>query len=763
MPSSDRDQTSLDRHGRTIRRAYAPFRLSANQRQRHHALLDQAARRRATSRLRPHLAEAAAIATIALLVIIALVTWQALQPDDDEQVAAPAERPGPTTSVGFAVENQDAGPQALYMLSDGDIVGIDPVTGEEILHIDANTRFDYPFEYPQLAVSYEAGRIAVPDLLNEEDEFRLGVKIYRMSDGALDREISIQTILRCIGGPCINVTFSQDGQRLHVQQYETQPGEVGNQADYWLGTFDLNAGKWLPDVDLQGCGSSNHLEAIAPDEVIALCSEAGLYVVDTEQFTARSAGYRFNNAAMVSYGRTFIIAYDDRAICVQPRDGDRTSATCHSTAKADSEEDYVQPAASLGMSPDGTRLYVPTGTHNVPEDSERNYITSRIAVISTENWAVERTIDVGFSFAEIVFSTDASTAYVISEHEDDVAKLMRIDLQSGDQTELASGAISSLVLAPRWDDEGTHATPDPTPESDTAMQLDYQVRNYDVVGINPETGEEMQHIDVNIGLPSPILAVNHESGRIAVGDLIQLQNGNDQLESSNDDEYGVKIYRMSDGTLEQQIPTASLVTCREECEAIIFSQDGQRLHVYQRDWPGGTDASSIRYLLTTYDLEAREWLQDVDLGKCGLVNAWGFVDDQILRIECSNSSPVEVDTSSLTVVANAASSIDTGADEAYFIGADGNHVVWITPDDAIHAAAIEDPEPFTLVGPSDLKSNVRFDNGVVVWSEPDPGCATGCAGAYGKRIGEDETFVIAPGGNMDGVEVSDAYVAISYP
>lgn len=266
VTSRDRDQAAHQQLGRTVRRAYAPFSLSSDQRQRHHTLLDQAARRRATGRLHPH------------LVVIALVTWQALQPQDDQRAAAPTSTAKPAATADSPVDDRSAEPQALYMLKDGDVVGTDPDTGEEILRIDVNTGSQSPF----LAVSYETGRITVGDFLRIGVGFEFAVKIYRMSDGSLDQEIPVPTLIRCLS-QCEGIMFFQDGIRLHMYQYAIPPeaNGNGNLANYWLGTFDLESRQWLQDIDMGSCGVVHDFYFVDDTTLIVDCASSGPLEINT--------------------------------------------------------------------------------------------------------------------------------------------------------------------------------------------------------------------------------------------------------------------------------------------------------------------------------------------------------------------------------------------------------------------------------------------------------------------------------------------------
>jgi hypothetical protein len=76
--------TPHERHGYAVRRTYADIGLSAEQRERHKRRLNEATRRRNTSRFPAAPAELIAIGAAALLIAISFVVWQSLDPHSNE-------------------------------------------------------------------------------------------------------------------------------------------------------------------------------------------------------------------------------------------------------------------------------------------------------------------------------------------------------------------------------------------------------------------------------------------------------------------------------------------------------------------------------------------------------------------------------------------------------------------------------------------------------------------------------------------------------
>ncbi len=323
---------------------------------------------------------------------------------------------------------------AIYALSGNDdsqgVVELDPMTGAVRRQIDM---IPYGNSYPHLEVSPEADRLAVAGSLPGE-EMRLDVLIYRLSDFTLLQRVPVPTLIQAfsVGD---GIALSPDGRFLYAYQYEAPPDGNGNNARYWLGTYDLDAQMWLADVDLPYCGPVTRMDVRSSPYVYVQCSQTGLLNVDTSTGTVEpiagqqtaSFQHHGNKALLLTTGGTF---YSGASWAVND---------VEEPHQFDIPSGWTVAPLPFHVSGGFTFAYVPIQPSDGHDPTE-------IVVIDLNTNTVTRTIQTSAPFREIVFSGDEQFAYVTLVGPDQFTTgIARIDLATGVETTLAASFYGNLV------------------------------------------------------------------------------------------------------------------------------------------------------------------------------------------------------------------------------------------------------------------------------------------------------------------------------
>jgi hypothetical protein len=342
---------------------------------------------------------------------------------------------------GAGTENrlQDGGPASppawdgqLYAFHDGDVAVIDSQTGTLTRTLGAQIGSQSPF----LAVDAASGRVAVADFLRDRDSVTFGVMIYRMSDGGLEQEIPVPTLIRYLGSGA-GIALSPGGQYLIVYQYETPPDGNGDNARYWLGVWDLNSGEHVREVPLAGCPVVTQLVAPTPERLFLLCGDHGEVVDLARGKLVGAFGPNAGDAAiLIRDGRLYEVSPSWHAQFT-PLDG--SSGAREYTGLAANLPGLVAAPLAIGLDPTGQYLYVPAGAPDAIGPTA-------IVVIDLRSGRPSRVIQLGQPFREIAFAPDASAAFVtLTDADGAVTSLARIDLTLGRPTWQNAGVFGSVT------------------------------------------------------------------------------------------------------------------------------------------------------------------------------------------------------------------------------------------------------------------------------------------------------------------------------
>jgi DNA-binding beta-propeller fold protein YncE len=159
-----------------------------------------------------------------------------------------------------------------------------------------------------------------------------------------------------------------------------------------------------------------------------------------------------------------------------------------------------------------------------------------------------------------------------------------------------------------------------------ASQL-YAFRDGDVAVIDSQTGDVTRTLGAQVGSQSPSLAIDAASGRIAVADF---------LRDTATPSFGVMLYRMSDGSLEREIPTGLLPQGFGPSANIALTAGGQYLIVRQYEIPPDGNGNNARYWLGVWDLNSGEHVRDIPVSGCPYVTRMVSPQPNHLYVLCTD-------------------------------------------------------------------------------------------------------------------------------
>lgn len=371
----------------------------------------------------------------------------------------PIARPGPFkftvllplhTVSGTPSANEPLSSRA-YVVVDGFVDVFDTETGDLLHKIPLHLATQSPF----IAADAQGDRLVVTDAGPDGDM----LTVYRTTDWSVERQVHVPDIMRYLGIGT-GIAVSSDGRYVYVYNYNDRTQGSGP-VDYWLATYDVQAGQWLDKtVDLHDCGVSQ-LMAGASGMVYVRCYNTGeLHVVDPIQGTivrtmplssvVVALGESVYTVLGISPGPAFstvdsrgaiqVLNASTGSVRMVPQNGVAALPT------APAGQSIGAPDQPLGISPNGRQLFVPIGS----ESEYRQQLANSIAVIDTQTGKVIRWIEIGNAFHWIAFSPDDSFAFVEEGRLGAPGqRLVRVDLQTGAQTSVLQAPLSpQMVVAP---------------------------------------------------------------------------------------------------------------------------------------------------------------------------------------------------------------------------------------------------------------------------------------------------------------------------
>jgi hypothetical protein len=304
-----------------------------------------------------------------------------------------------------------------------------------------------------------SGRLFVTDNSSGTDY----VTAYKLSDWSVELRLPISNIIRYNGNTQTGIAPSVDGKFLYVYNYNDRTRKDTEPVRYWISVLDLSTGTFLPqEVDLPECGASQLYPMNT--RLLVLCYETSdIRVVDMMSLTVskimsvspsqqRSGWSLTGLSAATVLGESAYLVTDNREIHIRnlsATDMDRILVQAASSVQQLSPDrlaaEKVVPIQPIGIAPDGRYLYVPSST----ADERSRGIASELDVIDIQSGVVVRTLHPQ-PFRWITFAHDGSSAFTVVVGPDGFGrKLVRLDLEGGQETDILSGSISpGMIVLP---------------------------------------------------------------------------------------------------------------------------------------------------------------------------------------------------------------------------------------------------------------------------------------------------------------------------
>lgn len=398
-----------------LNRTFGAAQLSDGQRERHLQRIARLTAQRRWTGSRNGLTELVAIAAIGLLTLAGVAVWQLL---------LKPETPAADDASG-----------ALFAIRDGWIVEIDTESGEiqrEFAQVTGAANCSF------LIASPDGELLAAGNSVGSEHQG--GISVYSIADGQLVQDIPVPNLLQPLG-TCRGIAFSADSRKLFVFQYEIPPDGTGDDARYWLGTYDLDSRTWQPKVEIAGC-RGGRMQPLAIDRLLVHCG--AIYEIDPATGEIlRMFGWDIDGAVfLVRDGALYEVAIT-QTVLSQDLDAAPDSRRFLRGAPLDITERVVS-GLPIGLDRSGRYLYVPV------QLIESDYVPdAEITVIDLELDEAARVITPSRPFHDIAYATDGRTAFIATS--DDLGSwdgLTRIDLETGAERELLAGHLGNLVFIP---------------------------------------------------------------------------------------------------------------------------------------------------------------------------------------------------------------------------------------------------------------------------------------------------------------------------
>ncbi len=289
-----------------------------------------------------------------------------------------------------------------------------------------------------------SGRLFLTSTVVEAGAAANYLDVYRTSDWTLERRVAVPEIIRYMGNVPSGIMASPDGRFVHVYNYNDRT-RGASPVQYWLTTYDLSAGAWLPQrVDLPGCGASQLLQG--GSRVFVLCYDShDVRVIDTQVGSALAASIpvapviahagigQTSVASGVVSGNSLLIITENREVHVLSMDNLSLPARVNEVVAA---SEKVVPFQPSGMQ--GSLLFVPSGSAE-----ERSHgLASRLVAVDTQTGAFVRTLQPSQPFRWVTFGSDGESATLgLATPDAAPNRLIRFDLKTGAETTITSNTV----------------------------------------------------------------------------------------------------------------------------------------------------------------------------------------------------------------------------------------------------------------------------------------------------------------------------------
>lgn len=339
-----------------------------------------------------------------------------------------------------------SGPSRVYVMSGDHVSVLDAQTGQMVHQLPLRLATQSFF----IAAHPATNRAFVTDAVLQGNKALDYLTVYRTTDWSIEWQVPVPDIIRYFG-EYSGIAPSADGKYLYVYNYNDRTRGTAP-VRYWLSALDLSTGNWLPQqVDLPGCGASQLL-VNGSAQVDVLCYDSNdVRTINTATFASaqttpvviaqqqRSAGRLPKVATATSRNGNLYVVSENREVHVLSNAGaDRILAT---SAGAD----RVVPFQPVALDAAGTNLFVPSGS----ADERSRGLASDLTVINVATGAVARTLHPSRPYRWVTFSSDGTAAFLglVGDDGKFATSLVRLDLQTGEETQLLQGPVGSGLVA----------------------------------------------------------------------------------------------------------------------------------------------------------------------------------------------------------------------------------------------------------------------------------------------------------------------------
>ncbi len=324
-------------------------------------------------------------------------------------------------------------PSRVYVIVNGFVDVLDTRTGDLLHQLPMKLATQSPF----IAADATGDRLFVTDAGPDGDM----LMVYRTSDWSIERQVPVPDIIREIGPASSGIASSADGRYVYVYNYNDRT-RGSSLVDYWLATYDVQTGNWLDKiVDLPNCGLSQLLPGAAGFVSVRCFDTGDVRVVDPINGTVLRTSTVLSNA--VALGQNIYSVAADGALQVLNTETGSVRTVPQQPANT---LPLSVPRQPIGISLDGSQLYVPVATAN----EYKQGLAHAVAVIDTTSGQVMRMVEAKNAFSWIAFAPDGSVAYLqlgASGRSDQVFE--RLDLQTSAEQAILQGPLTlQMVIAP---------------------------------------------------------------------------------------------------------------------------------------------------------------------------------------------------------------------------------------------------------------------------------------------------------------------------
>jgi DNA-binding beta-propeller fold protein YncE len=333
----------------------------------------------------------------------------------------------------------------VFISKDGRIDAVNADTGAVLHEIQVGAAGQSVF----MSAPPNTGKLFLTESVMESGTVSNVLDVYLTSDWTLEKRASAPDIIRYTGNVPSGILASSDGRFVYVYNYNDRTRGSGP-VQYWVMTYDVNAGAWLPGrIDMQGCGASQLLQGTDTSRLFVVCSDSrDIRVVDTraQALTSTQAiqpvaihsgtGLTSIASAVVSGNNLFAITENREVheLGIAPPSSASAALAAPIVHENVASSEKVVPFQPTGIQ--ANSLFVPSGS---PEERSHG-LSSRLVVVDARGGQLLRTIQTSTTFRWVTFTDDGQFAFLALAAPDQAAtSLVRLDLQKGTETTLLSG------------------------------------------------------------------------------------------------------------------------------------------------------------------------------------------------------------------------------------------------------------------------------------------------------------------------------------